>query len=117
MAKIMLVEDSKLIRSILKKIIVGEGHDVIEVESGKDAVIVYESETPDLVFMDINLPGINGLDATQEILSMNPEAKVIMCTIMDKPEYQERAKGMGAVGYIVKPFSKQQIVETVNANI
>ncbi|MGM5482513.1 MAG: response regulator [Nanobdellota archaeon] len=113
MAKVMTVEDSGLIRSIMRKILVSEGHEIVEVPSGKDGIIKYESEKPDLVFMDINLPDISGLDATKEIIDFDPEAKIVMCTIVDKDEYREKAKELGALSYLVKPFSKNEIVDVL----
>ncbi|MFW5990640.1 MAG: response regulator [Nanoarchaeota archaeon] len=114
MAKIMTVEDSGLIRSIIRKILISEGHEIIEVSSGKDAVIRYEKEKPALVFMDINLPDISGLDATKEIIDFDPSAKVAMCTIVDKDEYKQKAKEIGAKAYLVKPFSRREILDVLN---
>lgn len=117
MAKVMTVEDSGLIRSIIKKSLVEEGHEVIEVASGKDAILKYETEKPDLVFMDINLPGISGIEATKEILRFDPQARVVMCTILESENYKKDALETGAKDYLVKPFSKDEIVEAVTRNL
>lgn len=113
MAKVMTVEDSGLIRSIIRKILISEGHEVVEVPSGKDAIIRYETDKPELVFMDINLPDISGLDATKEILNIDKDAKVIMCTIVDKDDYKKKATDIGAKAYLVKPFSKREIIDVL----
>lgn len=115
MAKVMTVEDSGLIRSIIRKILVSEGHDVVEVSSGKDAIVKYETEKPDLIFMDINLPDISGLDATKEILDFDKNAKIIICTIVDKEEYKNKANELGAKEYLIKPFSKKEIIDVLRA--
>ncbi len=117
MAKIMTVEDSGLIRSIIKKILVEDGHEIIEVSSGKDAILKYEIEKPDVVFMDINLPGISGIEATKEIMRFDSGAKIIMCTIIDSEEYKKEALDAGAKDYLVKPFSKKEILDSVNKNL
>lgn len=117
MAKVMTVEDSGLIRSIIRKIVADAGHDVVEVSSGKDAIIKYQTDQPDIVFMDINLPGISGIDAAEEILKSDPSAKIIMCTIVDKEEYKQKAKDIGAKGYIIKPFSRADILGALESNL
>ena len=117
MAKVMTVEDSGLIRSIIKKSLVEEGHEVIEVASGKDAILKHETEKPDIVLMDINLPGISGLEATREIIRFDPQAKIIMCTILESDDYKKEAMEIGAKDYLVKPFSKDEIVEAVTRNL
>lgn len=117
MANIMTVEDSGLIRSIIKKSLVEEGHEVIEVASGKDAILKYETEKPDLVLMDINLPGISGIEATREIIRFDPGAKIIMCTILGSEDYKTEAINAGAKDYLVKPFSKEEIINAVTNNL
>jgi two-component system, chemotaxis family, chemotaxis protein CheY len=117
MAKIMTVEDSDLIRSIIKKMIVSEGHEVIEVSSGKDSILKYGELKPDIVFMDINLPDILGLDVAKEIIKQDPNAIIIMCSVIDNLESKEKAKKIGAKEYIVKPFVREQIVSVIQKYI
>ncbi len=114
MAKIMTVEDSGLVRSIIKKILIEGGYEIVEASSGQDAIELYRLEKPDLVFMDINLPDVSGIDVTKELLTIDSDAKIIMCTIVESEKYRKEAIEAGAKDYLVKPFSKKEIIDVVN---
>jgi two-component system, chemotaxis family, chemotaxis protein CheY len=118
MAKILIMDDSALMRSVLRNFIKKEGHDVIEASDGKEAIEVYKTEKPALVFMDILVPGgTDGLTALKEIRAYDPRAKVVMVTSLKESKDEEDAKKYGAAGYIMKPFSKDQIVEALKKNL
>jgi two-component system chemotaxis response regulator CheY len=119
MNKIMIVEDSSLMIAVIKNFINKEGKDVeiIEAHSGEEAVSKYSSEKPNLVFMDIKMPGMDGITALETIRNSDSKAKIVMCTSLKEPEQEERAKKAGAVGYIMKPFSRQDIIEAINKNL
>lgn len=117
--KIMIVEDSSLMIAVISNFIKKEGRDIeiIAAHSGDEAMTMYEEQKPDLVFMDIKMPGTDGLTALEKIKAKHPAAKICMCTSLKEPEQEERAKKAGAVGYIMKPFSRQDIVDALNANL
>ena len=117
--KIMVVEDSSLMIAVIRNFIKKENSeiDVIEAHSGDDAIRKYEQEKPDLVFMDIKMPGMDGITALEKIRSSHSGAKVVMCTSLKEPEQEERAKKAGCRGYIMKPFSRQDIVDAINKNL
>lgn len=110
--KVMVVEDSNLMMIVISNFIKKEREDIdiLEAHSGEESVKKYQEEKPDLVFMDIKMPGMDGITALEEIRRVDPEAKIVMCTSLREPEQEERAKNAGCAGYIMKPFGKQDII-------
>jgi two-component system, chemotaxis family, chemotaxis protein CheY len=120
MAKIMVVDDSSLMRKILSDIIIELGHIVIEACEGEESIELYKKEHPDIVFMDIimNLDKKNGINALKSIKSYDPNAIIIMCTsIGDQDSVVKECVENGAVEYICKPFLKNEIIKAINNNI
>ncbi len=115
MSRIMVVEDSSLMIAVLRNFIKKDFPDieVTEAHSGEEAITLYTSHRPDMVFMDIKMPGMDGIEAMERIRAQNPGARIVMCTSLKEPEQEERAKKAGCMGYIMKPFSRQDIVEAV----
>ena len=80
-----------------------DGFDVVgEAETGEDSVTMADELRPDLVLMDVNLPGINGLDATRQILSASDTVVVLLLSTYEEEEYAPRAAECGAAAYIPK---------------
>jgi two-component system, chemotaxis family, chemotaxis protein CheY len=118
MAKILIMDDSALMRSVLRNFVKKEGHDVVESADGKDAIEKYKTEKPDMVFMDILVPGgTDGLTALKEIRAYDAKAKVVMVTSLKEKSDEETAKKYGASGYIMKPFSKDEIIKALKTNL
>jgi len=119
MAKVMIVEDSNLMISVIRNFIKKSGKeiDVIEAHSGEESVEKYNAEKPDLVFMDIKMPGMDGITALEKIREADGNAKIVMCTSLKEPEQEERAKNAGCVGYITKPFSSEDIFGALDNNL
>lgn len=119
MKKIMVVEDSNLMVAVISNFIKKEDKEieVISASNGEEAVIKYSNEKPDLVFMDIKMPGMDGLTALEKIRAANPSAKIVMCTALKEPEQEVRARRAGAKGYITKPFTHEDIVKAMEENL
>ena len=114
MAKILLVDDAAFMRMMLKNTLSQAGYtDLIEAEDGVKAVEAYTAEKPDLVFMDITMPNMDGLQALKKIREDDPNAKMVMCTAMGQEGMVVDAIKSGAKDFIVKPFNQERIVETV----
>ena len=114
MVKIMIVDDSAFMRKIIKNALVSAGYsEIIEVSSGSEAVEQYKSQTPNLVFMDILMPGLSGTDALKGIVASNPNANVVMCSSMGQESVVTEAIQIGAKDFIVKPFTPDKIIEVV----
>ena len=113
MAKIMLVDDAAFMRMMLKNTLSQAGYtDLLEAEDGVKAVETYAAEKPDLVFMDITMPNMDGLQALKKIKENHPDAKIVMCTAMGQETMVLDAIKSGAKDFIVKPFTPERIAET-----
>jgi two-component system, chemotaxis family, chemotaxis protein CheY len=119
MAKILIVEDSNLMISVITNFIKKDYQNItiVTARNGEEAVEKYTNEKPDLVFMDIKMPGMDGITALEKIKGKDPNAKIAMCTSLKEPFQEERAKKAGCVGYIMKPFSRQDIIDVIQKNI
>jgi DNA-binding NarL/FixJ family response regulator len=100
----LIVDNKSSIRRRVKEFLAAEpGISVVgEAGDGQEAVRKAREIRPDVVIMDVGMPGINGLAATQQITSEMPGLKVIMLTVYDLPEYAEAAMASGASGYVIK---------------
>ncbi|HDS62611.1 MAG TPA: response regulator, partial [Methanofollis liminatans] len=99
---------------LLKNILFSGGHTIVgEAENGDDAIAKYQELNPDLVTMDIVMPKKNGIDALKGIKTIDPNAKVIMCTAVGQEQMVKLAVKTGARGYIVKPFQAPKVLEEV----
>lgn len=115
MAKILIVDDSDMMRKIAKMSIEKGGFEVVEASNGAQAVEVAAREKPDLVLLDAEMPEMDGWEACKAIKA-NPEtaaAKVLICTGHDLSEEPEMLTESGANGYVTKPYNPAQLVEKV----
>ena len=113
MSDVLIADDSEFMRNLLREIL-EEDHNIVgEVENGVKAVETYKEHDPDLVMMDIVMPIRDGIEATDEIKTSNPDANVIMCTSVGQEEKMKEAVKAGADGYITKPFQKPSVMEAI----
>lgn len=111
---IMVVDDSILIAKRLASILEGLGHKIVNVcDNGKKAVENYDTFKPDLITMDITMPEMDGIEATKKICSQHPDALIIMVTSHGQEQMVIDAINSGAKGYILKPFKKEKLEETI----
>jgi AmiR/NasT family two-component response regulator len=107
--RVLIAEDEALIRMDLREMLEEEGHDVVgEAREGAEAVALARTLKPDVIFMDISMPGMNGIDAAAAI-SEESLAAVVMVTAFSQATLVEQAARAGAMGYVVKPFSPTDI--------
>jgi DNA-binding NarL/FixJ family response regulator len=102
--RVLIVDDQEPFRLAARMVVeLTDGFDVVgEAESGEESVAMAAELHPDLVLMDVNLPGINGLDATREILSDSDAVVVLLLSTYEEAEYAPRAAECGAAAYIPK---------------
>lgn len=113
MKKILLADDAAFMRMMIKSALAKAGYtEICEASDGAEAVKVYQAEKPDLVFMDITMPNMNGLEALKEIRNVDPNAAVVMCSAMGQESMVIDAIKSGARDFIVKPFKPERIIET-----
>lgn len=112
-ARVLIAEDEALIRLDLKEMLEEEGYEVVaEVGDGQQAVDRATELGPDLVILDIQMPVLDGLSAAEQIASARI-APVIVLTAFSQRELVERARDAGAMAYLVKPFSKNDLVPAI----
>jgi DNA-binding NtrC family response regulator len=117
MAKILVVDDEQDIRETLKDILEKEGYGVEMAGSGDEAISMFSSVKPDLVLMDVRMPGMNGVDLLKKLRQMNAEVPVAMITAYEDVALAEEALGLGAYDYIKKPFDLDYLRESVLSKV
>ncbi len=114
--KILVVEDDTTNCFLIAQILTAEGHEVLMADSAEKALNILQINKPDLIFMDIRLPGMDGIEATKT-LKNNPETKdipVIALTAFALKEDREKAAEAGFELYITKPFRYDEIINAIN---
>src|SRR3989440_4963241 len=110
---ILIVDDEPAIQSTLRGVLEDEGYRVSAVGAGDDAVALLADETPDLVFLDIWMPGRDGLDTLTELKRLRPDATVVMISGHGTIETAVKATRLGAWDFIEKPLSLEKTLVTV----
>ena len=114
MARIMIVDDAAFMRMMIKENLKKVGFfDFVEAENGEEAVELFAETKPDLVMLDITMPVKDGLTTLQDIRTIDPAARVIMCSAMGQESMVIEAVKFGALDFIVKPFKPERLVQTV----
>ncbi|MBU4178770.1 MAG: response regulator transcription factor, partial [Actinobacteria bacterium] len=113
--RVMIVDDHNLVREGLKAVFdQGLEIDVVaEAGSGEEAVEKSAELEPDVILMDISMPGMNGIQATRTIREANPEVKVVILTMLDQEGYVYEAVKAGATGYMLKSTSSDDLIEAI----
>ena len=111
--KVMLVEDDDGFRHSLAGLLMSRFPSIVlgEAADGAEAMEKVESFLPQLIFMDIKLPGQSGLEVTRRIKALHPDVNVIMLTSYDFPEYREAARASGAYGFLSKGSSTAEEIQ------
>lgn len=113
MANVLIVDDAAFMRSRLKTLVAAEGHEVQEAANGREAVMMYAKNRPELVLMDITMPNLDGIGALKEIKALSPKATVVMCSALGQQSMVMEATKAGASDFIVKPFQAEKVVEVL----
>ena len=115
MARVMIADDSEAIRIALKDIILDGKHELVtEAKDGAEAVEKFVDFKPDVLLLDLVLPEKDGLTTLKEIKETNPNAKIIMITVLDNKQMIQDCISAGAVGYITKPFTGDKVLESIS---
>ena len=110
MAKILIVDDSSTIRLLLTRFLQHHGHSIETGENGNQAIEKYKFFKPDVLFIDSQMPEKDGIPAIQEIISFDPNAKIIFLTGETEKEKAEEALNAGAKTFLKKPCENQDIL-------
>jgi two-component system, NarL family, invasion response regulator UvrY len=112
--KLLIVDDHTIVRDGIRRLLSAFLDLVIaEAASSREAMALFQTEHPDIVLLDINLPGFGGLDLLRRLLTIDPGARVLMCSMHTNPNYIARALEGGARGYISKGAKAEELVEAV----
>jgi DNA-binding NarL/FixJ family response regulator len=116
MNRVLVVDDHTVIRRGIQSILRAwpEWEVSGEAASGEEAVEMTGNLKPDVVLMDISMPGMGGLEATKLIRQLYPQAKVLLLTLHDSPEWAETALRAGARGYLLKSDSEGELLKALN---
>lgn len=112
-SRILVVDDEKLIRWSVAERLQRGGYEVLSAESGEQALEMVAATPPDLMLLDVRLPGIDGVQTLQRALSLHPEVAVLMMSAHSTVDIAVEAMKHGAIDFLVKPFPFQQLDEAV----
>ena len=113
-ATILIVDDEPQIRRVLRTTLTSHGYTVFEAKNGEEAFEMVRSQRPDLILLDVNMPGISGLEVCREIRHSS-EASIIMLTVRNSEQDKVQALDAGADDYVVKPFGAEELMARIRA--
>ncbi len=116
MAKILIVDDDTEICDLLDIFLSGKGYQVLTITSGESALDGIRRQKPDIVLLDIKLPGLDGIKCLGKIKEIDPKIKVIIISAVNDPSYKQSAFSSGADDYIVKPLDLDYVETCVLIN-
>jgi two-component system KDP operon response regulator KdpE len=114
MGHILVVDDEPQIRRVMRTTLVAEGYEVSDARTGDDALNLVRAEKYDLLILDVNMPGISGLQTCREI-RLGCDLPIIMLTVRDSQRDKVQALDAGADGYLTKPFSMSELLARIRA--
>jgi len=114
--RILVADDAQFIRVELKDILSKHAlvSEIYEAENGEDAINAYKKFKPELSFMDVNMPKVDGIEALHSILRFDRNAKIIMISGIEQKYLMNLAVRQGAKDFVIKPFSELNVTEVVN---
>ncbi|OUS31534.1 hypothetical protein A9Q99_02900 [Gammaproteobacteria bacterium 45_16_T64] len=111
----LIVDDVSDMRSLLRTTLLDLGVKAVEeAADGAQALAIYQQSAIDIVFLDINMPGVSGLELLQELMRLNEQAHVVMVSGDSSITNVKTSIGLGAKGFVVKPYSVDKIQEALN---
>ena len=113
--KILVVDDEESIHLLYREELEDEGYQVISAMNGEDALKLFESEQPDLVILDINMPGMDGIEVLRQMKQMKPNVPVILSSAY--PEYKQDLASWASDDYIVKSFNLDELKASVKRHL
>jgi two-component system, chemotaxis family, chemotaxis protein CheY len=114
MSKILIIDDSALSRRMLRTILEGGGHTVVEAGDGLSGLEQFSIERPDLTFLDLTMPGMNGFEVLEKLRQVDPGARVVVASADIQQSSREMTKTGGAKGFINKPYVADDVLQTVD---
>lgn len=113
--KVLVVDDSQFMRLNIINYLNKNNFDVVgQASNGSEAIKLYEELRPDIVTMDITMPDMDGVQAVREIVKMDSNAKIIMCSAMGQQAMVIEAIKAGAKGFLIKPLNEERMIMEIN---
>ena len=118
MPTVLLCDDSLFARHMMRRTLEPAGYQVVaEAEDGEQAIIAYRAHRPDLLLVDLVMPGLNGTETIKRIIAEFPDARIIVCSAMGQDPLIQEAIDAGAKDYVLKPANPVRLAEVIDAVI
>jgi two-component system chemotaxis response regulator CheY len=114
MARILVVDDARFVRTWCRETLTRGGHEVIEATNGEEAIAAYQAQRPDLVLLDIVMPGMDGLTALRELHRIDAGARVAILTTEGQAGTTDEAHQAGARAFVTKPGTAKALLAAVD---
>jgi CheY-like chemotaxis protein len=105
MAKILVIDDEQGIRDLLDRLLLRQGYDVVLAENGWTGLELFCRESPDVIILDLKMPGIDGFTTLEQVRRLNPHQRIIILTAAGTPEIEQQVRALGITEYIEKESS------------
>jgi two-component system, chemotaxis family, chemotaxis protein CheY len=116
LARVLVVDDDALMREVLKALLRSDGFEIVgEASDGQRALALLERIRPDVICLDVNMPGMTGIEVLKSIRARYPDIRVVMITGDSSTATVREAVGFGALGYIIKPFKAGRVSASLHA--
>lgn len=116
MIRVMIVDDALFMRKLYHNMLEKDDISIVaEAANGYEAIALYQEARPDVVLMDITMPGMPGIEALEEIMRIDPEARVIMSSAMGQEAFVRESVKKGAKGFLVKPMVEATLLRMVRS--
>lgn len=115
-ARVLVVDDEPQLRRVMRTALVANGYEAYEARSGEEALEVLRGNNPDLILLDMNMPGMGGMAACRAIRAQS-EAAILVLSVRDSEKDKIAALDAGADDYVTKPFSVEELMARIRANL
>lgn len=113
MARILIIDDERLVCDLLKAVLSHRGHDVLIASSGQQGVTLFQQRLPHFTLLDLRMPGMNGIEVLKQIRQINPEAAVIVLTASGPDDFENQARALGVTEFLNKGRSLETLASAM----
>jgi CheY-like chemotaxis protein len=110
---LLIVEDDEAVRQVIVEMVEAWGWEILEASNGSHGLALFRDNLPDVVLTDVLMSGLDGFQLTAQIKSIRPQTSVIIMTALSIPHLQEKVQGVGASGFLSKPFEPEDLLSAL----